>query len=374
MKKLIYISNVRIPTEKAHGIQIMKTCEAFADIGIDVKLVAPHRFNYIKTGPFDYYCVRKNFKITKLPTIDFVKLGRVGFWIQSLSFAIAASLSALFKKTDIIYSREELPLFFLSFFKKNLFWETHTGRYNFIVKRLLRKCAGIVSITNGLKDFYINKGINNSKILVAPDAVDLEKFAVEASKDQCRQKLGLPRDKKIIMYTGHLYDWKGADTLAEAAKWLGENELVVFVGGVEKEIKEFKTKYGKIKNILVVGHKPHGDMPFYLKVADVLVLPNRSDNKVSAKYTSPMKLFEYMSAVRPVVASDLPSIREVLSESNALLVESDNAEKLASGIKSVLQDEQFAGRISEQAFLDVKNHTWQKRAEDIIKFLDSKHK
>ena len=84
MKKLVYIANARIPTEKAHGIQIMKMCEAFSAQVVDVELVLPRRLNRIKENPFDYYGVKKNFKITKLPTIDFITLATI-FYIRAKS-------------------------------------------------------------------------------------------------------------------------------------------------------------------------------------------------------------------------------------------------------------------------------------------------
>ncbi|MFH0803743.1 MAG: glycosyltransferase, partial [Candidatus Tagabacteria bacterium] len=169
--KLIYIANARIPTEKAHGIQIMKMCESFARQGIEVELIIPWRFNPIKEDAFEYYGVKRIFKITRIFSFDLVKLGKIGFWIQSYSFAKLARIYTLMKNPDIIYSREILPLFFLSFFKKNLFWEAHRGEFNFIVQRLLKKCRGIIAITRGLKDFYLKNGANGEKILVAPDGV-----------------------------------------------------------------------------------------------------------------------------------------------------------------------------------------------------------
>ncbi|MCH7883412.1 hypothetical protein IIA95_03290, partial [Patescibacteria group bacterium] len=77
--KLIYIANARIPTEKAHGIQIMKTCEAFADNGAEIELVVPWRFNPIKNDPFEYYDVKRVFKIVKIPSLDLTAFGKIGF-------------------------------------------------------------------------------------------------------------------------------------------------------------------------------------------------------------------------------------------------------------------------------------------------------
>ena len=81
----VYIANARIPTEKAHGIQIMKMCEAFASLGIDVELVVPWRFNSIHVDSFEYYGVKRVFKIVKIPSLDLTAFGKIGFLIQAFS-------------------------------------------------------------------------------------------------------------------------------------------------------------------------------------------------------------------------------------------------------------------------------------------------
>ena len=360
--KIIYIANARIPTERAHGIQIMKMCEAFADAGADVELVLPRRFNFIKSDPFEYYGIKKNFKTTKLPSLDLVKFGKIGFLIQSLSFACAAFWYVLLKKADVIYSRDELPLFFLSFFKKNIIWETHTAKKNFLVKRALDKCKAVIAITRGLKDFYAKEyDFNLNKVWTAPDGVDIGKFKIGGEKAEIRKELELPQNKKIALYTGHLYLWKGADTLIESAKFLGENILICLTGGTDADILKVKKQISGNKNIIIAGNKPHLEIPYWQKSADVLVLPNTAKEDISKYYTSPMKLFEYMASGTPIIASDLPSIREILNESNAVLVEPDNPEALADGIEKILNGKELADKISKRALADVQNYTWRKR-------------
>ncbi len=84
-----------------------------------------------------------------------------------------------------------------------------------------------------------------------------------------------------------------------------------------------------------------------------------------------MKMFEYMVARRPIVASDLPSLREVLNEENAFLVKPDDAEALAKGIKEILEDSQLAENLANKAFQDVQKYSWAKRVENILAFAKS---
>ena len=149
------------------------------------------------------------------------------------------------------------------------------------------------------------------------------------------------------------------------------NVLFIFVGGTEEDIKSFKFQVSgfKLDNVLIAGYRPYAEIPYWLKAADILVLPNSAREKISQFYTSPLKLFEYMASGRPIVASDLPSIREVLSENNAILVKSDDPTILSGGITSVLQNSDFSAKIAKQALQDVEAYSWKKRAKNILSFI-----
>lgn len=374
MKKITYIANARMPTEKAHGIQIMKMCEAFSDLGAHVELVIPNRKTPIKEDPSVYYNVKKNFYIKRVFCLDFVRFGKIGFFLQSVSFAIASFLYTLFKHADFIYARDELSLYFLSFFKKNIFWETHTPKYNFLTRRLFKKADTIVSITQGLKDFYIKKGISAGKILVAPDGVDLADFDVNISKDKLREDLTLPKDKKIIGYVGK-YKTMGkekgvSDLISSFPEVLKEvKDIFLLLVGINKnelgEVEKFFKDLGiKSENYKIVTHVPRKEVPYYLKASDVLVM-NYPKMDHFEKYMSPLKLFEYMASGVPIISTNLPSVREVLNNKNSLIVPPGDIEALAGGIKNLLENGSIASDLGKQALEDIKQYTWHKRARKI---------
>jgi len=370
--KIFYIANARIPTEKAHGIQIMKMCEAFVLQGVDLELVIPKRLNTIKDDSFDYYQIKRIFKIKKLWNIDLTSLNLpyIGFLIQNLTFALAVFVYLFGKKEDYIYSRDLFPLFFLSIIKKKLIHEAHflPKHYRFY-QWLFKRIKVIIVITHSLKEILIKKNINKNKILVAPDGVDIDNFQIPIDQIECRQKLNLPLDKKIILYTGHFYQWKGAQILADAAQYLDKQCIVIFVGGTDKNIAEFKEKNRHQKNILIIGHRPHQEIPYWLKAADVLVLPNSRKSDISRLYTSPLKMFEYMAAKRPIIASNLTSVGEILNFQNAILVKPDNAQSLSDGIKNVIDNHNLSFNLSEQAYRDVQKYSWARRARKIKSFI-----
>lgn len=378
MPRLIYIANARIPTEKAHGLQIMKMCEAFARQGARLKLVLPKRINSIKEDAFDYYKVERLFSIVRVACIDLLFLvffKSFSYWLESISFNFFLWFYFLSRRSvDIIYTRDLLSLVFLSKRQSILIYEVHNlpQKIGWFYLYLVKKVDKLVVISHGLEEDFIKLGVEPQKILVAPDGVDIGQFNVADSQAECRKKLRLPLDKKIAVYAGHLYPWKGVFTVLAAAKHLSA-VLFVFVGGNKDDLCSFQAKAAQagLSNILIAGYKKNEEIPFYLKAADVLLLPNSANEKISSRYTSPLKLFEYMASGVPMVASDLPSLREILNEDNAILVKPDNAEDLAGGINQVLQNKEFVDKIAKKSQQDVLEHSWRERAERIKNFIFS---
>ena len=375
--KIIYIANVRIPTEKAYGYQICKMCEEFSSQGVEVQLWVPARdTGQIKDDAFFFYSLKNNFIIKKIDSSDFYKYlespGKFLFWLQSFWF-LSYLIFIKIDKSAIIYTRDaEINWIFRLRGYQTVFEAHNWPNKNWLYKFLIGRDTKVVAIARGLRDLFLKNNWLDGKILVAPDGVDLAKFDIDLSREQARNKLNLPLDKKIILYIGHLYEWKGAQDLVEAAALLDGNYLTVFVGGVDSDVTIFKEKNkALIENgkIVVYRHQPREAMPRWLKAADILVLPNKSREKISSHFTSPLKLFEYMASQRPIVASDLPSIREILNEKNCLFFKSDNAKDLVAKIIFLSEHQEIMDQIAKQAYLDVQNYDWGKRAKNIIKFI-----
>lgn len=376
--KLIYIANARIPTEKAHGIQIMKMCEAFVNSGLEAELIIPKRRNPIKEDIFSYYGIETKFAVKRIFSLDLLgikHIGRLALYVQAMTFAFNVFIYSLFNykkfRGNVLYFRDEFSPWLLAPLNKRIFIEIHAfGKRFKYYKKLFLKASGLILITKNSESEFLKLGVAQEKILVAPDGVDLEKFDLNLSKEQARAQLNLSLDKKLIIYSGHLYNWKGVDDLAESSKYLPDDYLVIFVGGIRNDAQKFSAIHKNNKKIIITGQKPYHQIPIYLKAADVLALPNKTGSDLSVKYTSPLKLFEYMAAKRPIVSTNLPSLMEVLNSDNSILVEPDNPSALAQGIIKAIQDKELANNITHQAFADVQKYSWQKRAANIIKFIN----
>lgn len=371
---LLYISNSRLPTEKAHGYQIINTCEALSAQGVNVTLLAPKRVNDIKKNIFDYYNIKENFAIKKVFCLDFLKLPflkKFSFLIESFTFALSVKkyVKSNAQSFDVIYTRDFIIAKFLKNSGKSVYYEMHTmpDIVTNSHKMIWQSCNGIVVISEGLRDELKKQGIADNNVLIARDAVDIKKFDIDISKHEARQKLNLSQDKKIIVYTGHLYSWKGANTLAQASKLLSNNIQVYLVGGTQKDIKIFKNRY-KNKNLHIIGNRPQSEVPLWLKAADLLVLPNSQKQKISSLYTSPLKLFEYMVSNTPIIASSLPSIKEVVNESEVNFFMPDDFTNLAEKIKESMCDKNIQKK-ARKAHIKSKQYSWKNRAEKIVNFI-----
>lgn len=369
MMKITYLANVRLPTEKAHGAQIMAMSEALALAGAEVSLVVPKRYNVIKDDPFAYYGAKKNFTLTHLGGGNFpaFKPEKLNHFLNSLWFPLRAMFSGELTG-DIIYTRDSWTVFILSLAGYSVIYEDHGWPKNQALYKLcVKKARGVVALTQGVANQY-DKNNLSLPVLVAHDGIWATVLRRQISKEEARQQLDLSLTDQLAVYTGSLglYDWKGVDVFLETAALMPEVKVVV-VGGWPKEISTLKSKF-PAANIIFVGQQDKAVVRVWQAAADVLVLPNKAGSPHSELYTSPLKLFEYMAAKRPIVASDLTSIREVLNEDNAFLVEPNNSAALKEGIKEALNSPQ-AGEKTRQALIEVSNYTWENRAKEVVTFI-----
>lgn len=365
--KLFYIANIRFPTERAHGIQVASMCSAFAKQGMVVTLLVPDRKTFAN-DPFAYYGIEQNFTIEKVRVPDVVGFGGMGFLIESLLFASRAARRVQKEKGAVVYTREELPLFFLP--RENTFYEAHQLRKSVFFRVLLRRAKGIVSISQGLKDALVGTGLPEEKIFVAHDGYDEKQFAERVPKSEARIRLGLPHDKKIALYVGGLEAWKGAETLCKAAKSLAENDiLTVILGGTDAEVKKLQLQYPDIR---FLGARPYRELPVNQQAADVLVVPNSGTSELGSRFTSPLKLFAHMASGVALVVADTPSLREVVRPTQLLKFVPDNPESLADAIKRALSSEWLANWVSKEAAKVKKRaeeFTWDKRAKHVLAYM-----
>jgi len=370
---IVYVSNTRLPTEKAHGLALAKLSEAFADVGLSVDIVAPLLWRKRGADYFDYYRVKRNVRLTFLPTIDLIPLHvvrRFAFVLQMLAFSLAAYLYCKFHyrgRSDVVFfSHDYIPLYFLSFLPQPIFYDIHHfPGTNFMYERVLSK-SRIVAVQTKWKIQALSKQfrIEPHRVIYWPNGTDVEAFARTETVREARRALGLPEEGRFIVYTGQLFQWKGVQTVIRALEFLPVDVHLYLVGGAAEDVERIKREEpcAYDPRLHFIASQPHETMPLWLRAADVLVLPNTATQKVSRWYTSPMKLFEYMASGRPMVASDIPSIREVVSEADAFFATPDDPNSFAAQIEQALSNSTEGERRAVHAQEAVRQFSWRERA------------
>lgn len=373
-----------LPTRQANGIQTVRMCEAFAALGLRVSLY------YIPQSriPEDirkYYDIKmpidlKRFPRAILPLRKHFKLN--DRWSDIPSF-IHAFLWCGFvaqrasRENALFYLvREPMLAWWLGFRNLPTVFEIHHdysigGIENPFIRPACRRPSikSVVAVTEHMRDDLIRLfGVPREKTLALPNGVNLQRFSNGCAREVARQQLGLASEARVIVYTGQPNKEKGVDVLVRAAALL-KNVTAVIVGGdaAEKDrLRQLRQETGA-ENVILVDHVPPADVTLYLTAANVLVMPHSAKVIESAKYTCPLKLFEYMAAGVPIVASDLPSVREVIRHGeNAWLVKPDDPYALAQGIHSILDNHDVAHKLARQATRDVQSYTWERRASEIV--------
>ncbi len=380
--KLIYISILRFPSEKIQSGLVMRSCEKFAERGMKVELWIPRRFNKDNSDPFGRYGSKRNFTIKQLPVLDLVPFlrGNAGFSLLSLTFNLAVLVYAWMRglmRGALFYTHGPIAVFLLAFFRPLIFMEIHElnknfKRSNYYIRWLFSRVSLFLA-TNKFKTDFLHKEfhIPYDRIIRQPNAVNTEMFGIDTGREEARKKLGLPLEEKIVLYTGMLTDWKGADIFLTASELLTKSEVIYVAGGTDKDISEYKQKAEGKKHLVIVGRKPHQEIPLWLRAADVLVLPHTAKFAIAKYDASPVKLFEYLASGRPVVISDLPSMREIVDDSMVWFFAPDNPQSLADSIHQALAQGEEAEKKALRALAQVNNFSWDKWADNVVAFINN---
>jgi glycosyltransferase involved in cell wall biosynthesis len=233
----------------------------------------------------------------------------------------------------------------------------------------------LVAISQGLKYDLINGYsdlITENDVLVAHDGVDIERFNDLPEVRGARRILGLPEHRFIAGYAGHLYPGKGIETIEKLAKQLPQITFLV-AGGEPDVVSKWRKKLKDVgvMNILFCGFVANTELPLYLAACEVLLLPIQritlgSGGGNIAKWTSPMKLFEYMASRRLIIASDLPVLREILSENNAVLCQPQDINEWKRVLERSVGDMAWRKALAGNAFKDVKQYAWTRRVDKCV--------
>lgn len=387
--EIVLVANARLPSERAQSLQVVQAACAFARAGAPTRLLHAARTHTPElpagTDLFEHYAVPPGprAEVVAVRCIDWIDsvpraLQYLPARLQELSFARNAARCVEREHTDALcLSREvECARELIRRGRSKVFLELHRvpgGKTRRAwLREALEGCAGVFAISGGVAEDLRAHGVEPERLSIAHDGFEATRFADLPTREEARGRLDLPLDRKLVVYTGGLLVWKGVEVLVEAARELPD-VLVVIAGGMPADVDRIRAAAAGLENVRLEGFQPPGRVRDYLAAADVGVVPNRSEPAISARYTSPLKVFEAMACALPLVASDLPSLRDVLEHDvDAVLVEPDSPSALAAGLRRVLDDDALRASLAERFHARAAEHTWDARAARMLRWMEER--
>ena len=388
--KILYFADIRLPLERANGIQTMETCHALAGRGHDVRLVVRPDTHTPSRDPFEYYGLEPTSRLVveQAPAKGPQVARRVGYLAYAAAratggghadvamtrdLAVASLLLRLPARAPIVYESHGYAPEVSAALPELVSTARPPDRAK--LARLARResyvwqhADGYVTITRGLAEALTARFGTRARLAVVPDGTRITRPQPHPGTLAPSGTLAPgPLAPCSIAYAGHLYTWKGVDVLLEAIARVPDVRALV-VGGHEQEpdLARLRTLAAGLRigdRVTFTGHVPPSAVASQLARADIVALPNPA-SAISTHSTSPLKLFEYMAAGKAIVASRLPSLGEVLTdEVNALLVTPGDPEALAAGISRLVNDPALRARLGGAARDAVAEYSWDRRAE-----------
>ena len=228
-----------------------------------------------------------------------------------------------------------------------------------------RRVAGLLPITHGLREDIEKAYAPGINFLVVPDAVDPRLAAAALGGNVAAAR------RPVLLYLGSLHRWKGVEVLLSAMPMVAGADLLVAGGNPARiaELQAHPALAGDPGRVRFLGAIPPLQRFNLIATADICLLP-LAKTSIGSRYTSPLKLFEYMAMGKAIIASDLPSIREVVADGDAArLVPAEDAPALAAAINQLISDVPLRQRLGARAAELARQYTWAGRAEAVTAWL-----
>lgn len=366
--KLAVIAQGSIPAQTANSIQNMKMAHALASLGHELCIFVPGRNPNLPWEEIaKHYGLDRRLELEWLPSRTYMR---------RYDFALAAVAAAGDWNADLIYTRLPQAAALAAARGLPVIFELHdlpTGVMGpWLLRRFLagKRPRRVVVNTRRLADLLGRRyRITEGLLLLAPNGVDLARYDNLPGPSEARRLLGFP-EKFTAGYTGHLYNGRGIELIVEMARRLPD-VFFLFVGGREEDVQRMTDQARGLGNVRFIGFVPNADLPSYQAACDVFLMPYSrrvasSSGVDIAAFTNPLKMFEYLATGRPIVASDLPILGEVLNENNAIILPADDIDIWVENLRSLQGSPEKRAALSEAAKDTAAEYSWEKRAASIL--------
>ena len=349
--RIAYITNVRLPSERAHGHQVARVCDALVKLGHEVTIFAPFRRNVVKEDFWTFHKADRKMKVKCLGTFDPIDTCWIPKFLQIhvLNWFFTRALIQEVSKDqfDVIYTRTPALLSALLRSEVHTVIELHTlpnvRQERFV--ELCNRCTLIVCLTIPMRDELVRWGVKKEMTTIEADGIDLEMFEARKGYVQEKYAAGYAGQRESMGLSKGIFELLGAFKIMHQQR---PDSRFVIAGPRSKNHKLEKCIQEVVHEGYVVdaGFLDWNLIPPLLKACDVLVYPAPASNHpFYHRDTSPLKIFEYMAAGKPIVTANLAPIRDVLDETMAFFCKPGDPQDLARAIKEALENPEEAARI-----------------------------
>ena len=297
-----------------------------------------------------------------LKALQLMRAGRVdAFWAIMVTYtsgaAYIANILRFWDPVSIVLTLQEGD-------SEAHLTERHGGLIHFAWKLALRRASFLTAISTHLKDRASRLGYTGHAIII-PNGVDVARFGHPATfeaMDECRERLGFTKDKRIVITAGRLVHKNGVDLIIKALPYLPEHVVFVSLGdGKERgALITLSERCAVADRVRLLPFVTHEELPIYLQLADVFVRPSRSEGMGNA-------FIEAMMSKTPVVGTAVGGIPDFLTDNETgLIAMSDNPKSIAEKIMLLLEDHALRAAVVERAFiLTRERYGWDRIAHDM---------
>jgi glycosyltransferase involved in cell wall biosynthesis len=366
-----YLTFSPIPSARANSIQVMQMCQAFSRGSDQVSLFCRHGESD-RGEVFEFYGVEPRFAVHAVRTPQARFLNRL-WYAARVTFALRGRET----RPGVVYCRDRLTAGLVALVHRRRYpivLEVHappgSAFWEWWIARLVARpgFARLVAISDALARDYLARfpGLSPDKVMVAHDgANDLALGGDDTAPPVEHRRLR-------VGYVGSLRPGKGMEIISRLAPLVPECDFVV-VGG-DAEVVQSWRREADYPNLEFRGFVEPARADACIGEFDIVLAPYQprvmvgdNDLDISA-WMSPLKLFEYMRRCKPIIASDLPVLREVLRDGeNALLVAPTDPEAWRAAILRLLHDAGLRQALGKSARRDFREHyTWERRAEKVL--------
>ncbi|MDJ0579171.1 glycosyltransferase [Crocosphaera sp.] len=387
MKYYLVYSQLSQQADSAHEIHDVMCANAMANLGYETILTYPDNpssdldlgslfspFNLQKPQPFfvEFYDVQDQLNILPLFIPNLIRKGINRFNLSSLVCKYYLPFH-LKNKVNVVHTRnwnfakaavknKILTIFERHYFADNKF------EAEIVNDPYFRVCITQSELT---RQSMIEAGIPSEKVIWLDNGFN-QNFLERQPKDALnwREQLLKKNRKKLVVYSGALYPFKGVDLLIDVAKLLPNIQFSV-TGGTEEQVKHYQelAQSKGVENIDFLGWiVPRSRLISLFQAADILAHPHLSGK--SANFTNPVKFFQYLASGTPLVTTEIPPLMSFKKTiPMAVWCPPDQPSSFAESIEKALElyPRKTTGYTENIEY--AKGFSWEKRAEKIIKYL-----